>query len=209
MEDVLEVYSRPYDPKYPQVCMDELHKQLIKETRTPIAIRPGEAEKYDSEYERNGTANIFMAIEPINGKKIVSVTERRTKIDWAHFMQMLIDNHYYDAEKIVLVSDNLNTHNPSSFYEAFPPKKAKRLIDKIEFHYTPKHGSWLNMAEIGLSILSKQCLNRRIPNMDTLISEVDAWKKIDSKKPCTVNWRFTTENARIKLKKLYPTIESC
>lgn len=126
MEDVLEVYSRPYDPKYPQVCMDELHKQLIKETRTPIAMQPGEPEKYDSEYERNGTANIFMAIEPINGKKIVSVTERRTKIDWAHFMQTLIDDHYHDATKIVLVSDNLNTHNPSSFYETFPPKRSKK-----------------------------------------------------------------------------------
>lgn len=209
MEDVLEVYARPYDPEYPQVCMDELSKQLIGEVRVPVPVMPGQPMKYDSEYERNGTANIFFAIEPINGRKIISVTQRRTKIDWAVFMRTLIDEHYPDAKKIILVCDNLNTHTPASFYEAFSPEEARRLTEKIEFHYTPKHGSWLDMAEIGLSVLSRQCLNRRIPDMETLRKEVSAWEEADRKKPVKIEWRFTTPDARIKLKKLYPVMECC
>lgn len=209
MEDVLEVYARPYDPQYPQVCMDELGKQLIGEVRTPISVKPGEPAKYDSEYKRNGTANIFFAIEPINGRKVVCVTQRRTKTNWAQFMQKLIDDHYPDAKKIILVCDNLNTHTPASFYEAFPPEEARRLTEKIQFHYTPKHGSWLDMAEIGLSVLSRQCLDRRIPDMETLRKEVSAWEGADRKKPVKIEWRFTASDARIKLKKLYPVMESC
>lgn len=209
MEDVLEVYARPYDPEYPQVCMDELSKQLIGEVRVPIPVMLGQPMKYDSEYERNGTANLFFAIEPINGRKTVSVTERRTKVDWALFMQKLIDEHYPNAKKIILVCDNLNTHTAASFYEAFPPEEARRLIEKIEFHYTPKHGSWLDMAEIGLSVLSRQCLDRRIPDMETLRKEVSAWEEADRKKPVKIEWRLTAPDARIKLKKLYPVMESC
>jgi len=209
MEDVLEVYARPYDPEYPQVCMDELSKQLIGEVRIPIPVQVGQPLKYDSEYERNGTANIFFAIEPINGRKTISVTQRRTRTDWAVFMRDLIENHYSNAKKIIFVCDNLNTHTPASFYEAFPPEEARRLLEKIEFHYTPKHGSWLNMAEIGLSVLSRQCLGRRIPDMEVLLKEIVAWEKADRKKPVKIEWRFTTPDARIKLKKLYPVFESC
>jgi len=209
MEDVLEVYARAYDPHYPQVCMDELSKQLIGEVRIPIAVQPGQPLKYDCEYERNGTANIFFAIEPINGRKTISVTQRRTQTDWAVFMRDLIENHYSNAKKIIFVCDNLNTHTPAAFYEAFPPEEARRLLEKIEFHYTPKHGSWLNMAEIGLSVLSRQCLGRRIPNMEALLKEIVAWEKADRKKPVKIEWRFTTPDARIKLKKLYPVLESC
>lgn len=209
MEDVLEVYARPYDSEYPQVCMDELGKQLIGEVRTPISVKPGAPAKYDSEYQRHGTANIFFAIEPVNGRKVVSVTQRRTKTDWAQFMRKLIDDHYPDAKKIILVCDNLNTHTPASFYEAFPPEEARRLTEKIEFHYTPKHGSWLDMAEIGLSVLSRQCLDRRIPDMETLRKEVSAWDEADRQKPVKIEWRFTAPDARIKLKKLYPVMESC
>jgi len=209
MEDVLEVYARPYDPEYPQVCMDELSKQLIGEIRVPLPAKPGQPEKYDSEYERNGTANIFFAIEPVVGKKTVSVTERRTKADWAIFMRELIDDRYPNAKKIILVSDNLNPHTPASFYEAFSPEEARRLTKKIEFHHTPKHGSWLNMAETGLSVLSRQCLDRRIADRETLQKEIAAWKEADRKKPVKIVWRFTTADARIKLKKLYPSVESC
>ena len=208
MEDVLEVYARPYDPEYPQVCMDELSKQLIGEIRVPLPAKPGQPEKYDSEYERNGTANIFFAIEPVVGKKTVSVTERRTKADWAIFMRELIDDRYPNAKKIILVSDNLNPHTPASFYEAFSPEEARRLTKKIEFHHTPKHGSWLNMAETGLSVLSRQCLDRRIADRETLQKEIAAWKEADRKKPVKIVWRFTTADARIKLKKLYPSVES-
>ena len=199
MEDVLEVYARPYDPLRPQVCMDELSTQLIGEIRTPVPAKPGPPERDDSEYVRNGTANIFCAIEPLNGEKTVSVTERRTKTDWALFMRTLVDERYPEA-------DNLNTHTPASFYEAFPPEEARRLAEKIEFHPTPRHGSWLNMAETGLSVLSRQCLQRRMPDRKTLQKEISAWTEADSKKPVKIDWRLTTPDARIELKKLYPSI---
>lgn len=204
MEEVLEVYCKPYDPAYPQICMDETNKQLTKETRIPIKSSPGNIERFDAEYERNGTSNIFIAYEPLAGKRIVKATERRTKIDWAKFMKELVDVHYSSAEKIVLVMDNLNTHNKSSLYEAFVPAEAKRIADKLEIHFTPKHGSWLNTAEIELSHLSRQCLDRRIENRKTLDKEIKAWSGIRNTMKIKTNWRFTTDDARIKLKKLYP-----
>lgn len=206
MEDVLDVFKRPYDPKRPQLCMDELMKQLIAETRTPLPVRPGQPALYDHEYKRNGTANIFMAVEPLLGRCKVKVTRRRTKIDWAYFMKDLVDVHYPDAETIVLVLDNLNTHVKASLYEAFEPKEAKRIADKLEIHYTPKHGSWLNIAEIALSILGRQCLNRRIEDFDELTREVTAWEGRHNQRHAPINWRFTTQDARIKLRKLYPTM---
>ena len=206
MEDVLGVYQRPYDKEAPMLCMDETSKQLTKETVVPIKAKSGSVEKYDTEYERNGTANIFMVYEPLTGQRITKVTKRRTKKDWAYLMRDIIDNDYKDTKKIVLVMDNLNTHNKSSFYEAFEPKEAKRLSDKIEFHYTPKHGSWLNMAEIELSHLSRQCLDRRIEDINVLKKEVKAWNNDRNLIKAKTNWRFTNENARIKLKKLYPVI---
>lgn len=206
MEDVLEVYSRPYDSKYPIVCMDEASKQLVKEVRAPILVESGKAEKYDSEYERNGTANIFMMCEPLKGKRFTSVTDRRTKVDWAHEIKKLVDEHYPKAKKIILVSDNLNTHTGSSLYEAFVPEEARRIFNRLEFHFTPKHGSWLNIAEIELSHLSRQCLNRRIPDRKTLSKEIAAWTSRRNGGDTIVNWRFTTKDARIKLKKLYPEI---
>lgn len=184
--------------------MDETNKQLTKETRIPIKASPGSPERYDAEYERNGTSNIFIAYEPLSGQRIVKTTERRTKIDWAHFIKELVDEHYQDAEKIILVMDNLNTHNKSSLYEAFNPREAKRIADKLEIHFTPKHGSWLNMAEIELSHLSRQCLDRRIENRETLAKEVKAWSDKRNKMKIQTDWRFTTDDARIKLKKLYP-----
>jgi transposase len=208
MEDVLNVYQRPYDADYPVVCMDESSKQSIKETRTPIQARPGSVGKYDTEYERNGTNNIFIATEPLKGKVKVDITDRRTKIDWANFIKTLVDDDYKDAKKVVLVMDNLNTHKGSSLYEAFSPAEARRILDKLEIHYTPKHGSWLNVAEIELSRLARQCLNRRIPDRVTLITEVKAWSHQRNMEPCTVNWQFTTEDARLKLKRLYPQIET-
>lgn len=207
MEDVLDVYTRPYDARYPQVCMDEVSKQLVADTREPMAAEPGQVERFDYEYERNGVRNIFLVCEPLEGKRWVIDTERRTMIDWAHVIQDLVDVRYPHAEKIVLVLDNLNTHTPASLYEAFAPAEAKRLADKLEIHYTPKHGSWLNIAEIELSILSRQCLNRRIPNIRSLQSELGAWQKRRDAVGNTVNWRFTTSDARIKLKRLYPSIE--
>lgn len=206
MEDVLEVYERPYDPKRPVVCMDELSKQLTKETRKPIPARVGRVEKYDTEYERNGTANIFLYIEPLKARFVTTVTEQRTKPDWAETMKALVDEQYPHAEKIVLVMDNLNTHTGSSLYETFEPEEALRLLDKLEIHYTPKHGSWLNIAEIGLSILSGQCIDRRIPDMKTLTQEVAAWTIQTNAANKKVDWQFTTADARIKLKRLYPTI---
>ena len=207
MEDVLDVYTRPYDPKRPLVCMDEVCKQLITETRTPISIKQGSIKKYDYEYERKGVSNIFLYAEPLKGKVFTKVTKRRTKIDWADTIKELVDKKYSKAERIVLVLDNLNTHVGSSLYERFEPKEAKRLLDKIEFHYTPKHGSWLNVAEIYLSMLSRQCLKRRIPDQKILKKEVNAWTIRTNKNHKKVNWQFTTEDARIKLKRLYPTIE--
>ncbi len=206
MEDVLDVYQQPYDPDRPVVCMDECSKQMVKETRTPIEASPGQVERYDTEYERNGTSNIFMAFEPLQGKRQVKVTGRRTKTDWAEFIKELVDVHYPYVKKIVLVMDNLNTHNGSSLYEAFEPEEAKRILDRLEIHHTPKHGSWLNMAEIELSHLSRQCLNRRIPDREFLIKEVAAWGRERNEGSVVTEWRFTTTHARIKLKKLYPVI---
>lgn len=208
MEDVLEVYQRPYDPRCPQVCMDEASKQLIAQTRQPLPAAPGQPERFDYEYERKGVANLFLFCEPLRGRREVSVTERRTMVDWAHAIRELVDVHYPDAERIVLVMDNLNTHSPGSLYEAFPPAEAKRLADKLEIHYTPKHGSWLNVAEIDLSVLSRQCLHRRIADPAILRAEVAAWEHTRNAAGGRVNWRFTTSDARIKLKHLYPSIES-
>ena len=207
MEDVLGVYCRPYDPKRPQVCLDEVSKQLIGETRSPRPMRPGRPARQDFEYERHGTANLFLWCEPLRGRRHVTVTERRTKVDWAHVIKDLVDVHYPEAERVVLVLDNLNTHTPGSLYEAFPPAEAKRLADKLEIHYTPKHGSWLNVAEIELSTMAGQCLDRRIPDRETLEREVAAWEAERNALRGAVNWRFTTEDARIKLKRLYPSID--
>ena len=207
MEDVLEVYRRPYDPKRPVVCLDEQSKQLVKQVNEPLLSRPGSVAKEDYEYERNGTANLFMLFEPLRGWRHVKVTERRTKIDFAHVIRELLDEHYPDAEKVVLVMDNLNTHKPASLYEAFAPAEARRLIERLEIHYTPKHGSWLDMAETELSILTKQCLDRRIADLSTLIREIAAWEKQRNEAECKIEWRFTTHDARIKLKKLYPSIQ--
>lgn len=207
MEDVLEVYHRPYDPKRPVVCLDEQSKQLVKETRTPIAARPGQHRREDYEYERNGTANIFMLFEPLAGWRHVEVTERRTKVDFAHLLRELVDELDPEAEKIVLVMDNLNTHKTSSLYEAFEPAEARRIIEKLEIHYTPKHGSWLNMAETELSVLTRQCLDRRISDRTTLEAEIDAWQTFRNNAEATIDWHFATDDARIKLKKLYPSIQ--
>ena len=207
MEDVLEVYKRPYDPKRPQICMDETSKQLLADTREPIPTKPGSPERFDYEYKREGVTNLFMLFEPLMGKRRVKVTERRTRKDWAVAMKELSDVYYPDAEKIVIVMDNLNTHLPASFYEAFEPEEALRLVNRFEFHYTPKHGSWLNMAEIDLSVLSRQCLDRRIPNQEFLKSETKAWEDERNDQVVKVQWRFTTADARIKLKHLYPQIQ--
>ena len=206
MEEALDVYKLPYDPKHPQVCMDETSKQLIAELRPKIPGKPGQAERYDFEYKRNGTANIFMAFEPLAGVRFTKVTDRRTSVDWAEFVKELVDEHYPQAEKIVLVMDNLNTHKKASLYEAFDAQEAKRIADKLEIHYTPKHGSWLNMAEIELSHLSRQCLDRRIENKELLVEEIAAWTSERNEKNVVANWRFTTDGARIKLRKLYPSI---
>jgi DDE superfamily endonuclease len=208
MEDILDIYKKPYDPQYPQVNMDEKFTQLIGEVREPLPMQPGKPLKYDTEYKRNGTANIFMAFEPLTGQCTTKVTDQRTKIDWAHFIQELVDQHYPYAEKIRLVMDNLNTHTKASLYEAFDPSEAKRIADKLEVHYTPKHGSWLNMAEIELSHLSRQCLGDRIADKATLINEVHAWNKKRNESNAKVHWQFTTEDARVKLRRLYPIISS-
>lgn len=207
MEDVLDVYKKPYDEAKPVVCMDELSKQLTKETRKPIEMEHGKPLRYDTEYERNGTSNIFISFEPLLGIRHLEVTDQRTKIDWAHFTKKLVDVHYPNASKIILIMDNLNTHVGASLYEAFAPDEAKRILNKLEIHYTPKHGSWLNMAELELSHLSRQCLDRRISDKETLKKEVAAWVENRNKKSVKVDWQFTTENARIKLKKLYPVIK--
>jgi len=207
MEDVLEVYQRPYDASRPVVCLDEQSKQLIRETRTPIPAAPGRPERTDYEYERNGTANLFMLFEPLGGWRHVKVTERRTRLDFAEVVRELVDIHFPDAEKVVLVMDNLNTHKPSSLYEAFPPAEARRLIERLEIHYTPKHGSWLDMAETELSVLTKQCLDRRIPDSPTLVREVAAWEDRRNSAEATIDWQFTTNKARVKLKRLYPSIQ--
>lgn len=209
MEDVLEVYHRPHNPKRPLVCFDEGSKQQTKETRLPLPAQPGSLAKYDFEYERNGTSNLFLFFAPLHMWRHVKVTDRRTMIDFAHCMRDLVDVHFPDAEKIVLVMDNLNTHKFASLYLAFPPEEARRIIDKLEIHHTPKHGSWLNMAEIELSVLHRQCLKARIPDQTTLISQVNAWQQQRNLQQSTVDWQFTTEDARIKLHRLYPTIDVC
>ncbi len=206
MELVLDVYKIAYSEAFPVICMDESPKQLIKESRTAIERKPGHDAKEDYEYERCGVANIFMANEPLAGKRYVKVTERKTKTDWAAFIKEIADKHYPLAQKIRLVMDNLATHKPAALYEAFPPEEAKRIWDRFEFIYTPKHGSWLNMAEIELNVLMGQCLNRRIDNIETIKQEVNAWQRDRNNKEATINWQFTNDKARIKLKKLYPTI---
>jgi len=206
MEDVLDVYARPYDPRRPQVCMDETSKQLVGETRTPLPARPGRPVCIDYEYVRHGVRNLFLWVEPLAGRRHVEVTERRTKQDWAHFIRALVDSHYPEAEQIVLVLDNLNTHVAAALYDTFPPVEARRVLQRVELHYTPVHGSWLNMAEIELSVLARQCLDRRIPDADTLTGEVAAWEVRRNARPAPTNWRFTTVDARIKLRHLYPSL---
>jgi hypothetical protein len=207
MEDVLAVYTRPYDPRRPQVCLDETSRQLLAEISPPRPVAPGRPARQDYEYERRGVCNLFLVCEPLAGWRDVMVSARRTRIDWARCVKDLLDVHYPDAEVIVLVQDNLNTHTPASLYEAFPPAEAKRLADRLELHYTPKHGSWLNMAEIELSVLAGQCLDRRLADRATLEREVAAWQATRNATGCGVDWRFTTEDARIKLQHLYPVIQ--
>jgi hypothetical protein len=207
MEDVLDVYKREYDPKRPQICMDEMPKQLLADKRAPLPMKPGQVQKQDYEYERNGTCNVFMLFEPLAGKRYIETNSHRKAVDWAQVMKTLSDQYYPDADVIVLVMDNLNTHKLASFYEAFEPEEAHRLSRRFEIHYTPKHGSWLNMAEIELSALVRQCLNRRIPDQNDLHAEAQAWVNERNDKVVKVDWRFTTADARIKLKHLYPKIQ--
>lgn len=207
MEDVLEVYKRPYNPKRPVVCLDETSKQLIGEVATPVPAAPEHVAHYDYEYVRKGVANIFMISEPLAGQREVEVTDRRTKKDYALCLRKIADEMYPDAEVVVLVQDNLNTHSPASLYEAFEPAEARRLMNRFEVHYTPKHGSWLDMAEIELGILGRQCLSRRIDNVDDLRRETTTWKTDRNSAGTKVNWQFATSDARIKLRKLYPSID--
>ena len=206
MEDVLDLYARPYDPRRPQVCFDEHMVQLIAEKRHPLLPKPGRPERFDYEYQRMGTRNLFLFFQPLAGWRHVRVTERRTKIDFAHCMLYLVDELFPEVDCIVVVLDNLNTHTPAALYEAFEPAEAKRILDRLEFHYTPKHGSWLNMVEIEIGVLSEQCLDRRIPDADTLQSEIAAWEILRNDQRATVDWQFTTAHAREKLKRLYPVI---
>ena len=206
MEDVLEVYHLPYDPDYPMVCMDESSKQLIGEVREPIKGKPGCVKKVDDEYVRYGVVEIFMEVEPLAGKRHVAVTERRTRKDWAEQIKQMLDERYPDARKVRLVMDNLNTHSVASLYETFSPMEARRLAERLEIHYTPKHGSWLNMAEIELSVLKGQCLDRRIAEMLTMQTEVAAWEADRNSSAKKIDWQFTTTDARIKLKRLYPNL---
>lgn len=205
MEDVLAVYQRTFTEDEVLVCMDETSKQHTKETRIPLPMRPGEPEIFDFEYERNGVSNLFMLFAPLAGWRHVKVTDRHTKKDWAQLIKELVDEHY-PTKKIVLVMDNLNTHTLGSLYETFIPKEARRIAERLEIHYTPKHGSWLDIAEIEIGVLSRQCLNRRIPDQETLKKEIKAWEEDRNQKAICVNWRFTTEDARVKLKSLYPSI---
>jgi DDE superfamily endonuclease len=221
MEEVIEVYQRPYDPDFPVICLDETSKQLVKEAILPIPPQPGQPERFDYEYERNGTANLFMLSEPMSGWRHVEVTQRRTAIDYAHLLKDLVDLDCSDAVKITIVQDNLNTHSPASLYKgsvcggsfprktfhAFEAEEARRILEKLEFCYTPKHGSWLNMAEIEFSVLSRQCLDRRIPDFDILKTEVAAWEERRNHESTWIDWRFTTADARIKLHRLYPLID--
>jgi hypothetical protein len=207
MEDVLEVYHRPHDESRPLVCLDEASRQLIGETVQPIPAEPGQPERVDYEYVRNGTANLFMLFQPLIGWRDVIVTERRTAVDLAEVLRWLVEDVHAEAGKIVLVTDNLNTHTPACLYEAFPPEQARRIAEKLEWHYTPKHGSWLNMAEIELSVLARQCLDRRIETREEMDQEVQAWRSARNDREVKAQWRFTTADARIRLRKLYPTLE--
>jgi hypothetical protein len=207
MEDVLELYQQPFDPEAPVVCMDETSKQLVGEVRTPLPSMPGRAARVDYEYERRGTANLFMFVEPLAGRRRVSVTDRRTAVDWAHEIKRLLDEDYPEARLVRLVLDNLNTHTIGSLYEAFEPAEARRLAERLEIHYTPKHGSWLNVAEIELRVLSGQCLDRRISERSELEREVSAWEQERNERTIAVDWQFKTADARIKLKRLYPVFE--
>ena len=206
MEDILEVYQRPYDRQRPLVCLDETSKQLIAETRVPIAAKPGQPGRHDYEYRRNGTANLFMMFAPLEGWRHVKVTDRHTAVDYARVLKELSDTHFPGSAKIVLVQDNLNTHKPASLYEAFPPAEARRLVERFEWHYTPKHGSWLDMAESELGVLSSQCLDRRIPDQQVLKEEVEAWEADRNSKHAKADWQFTAADARVKLKRLYPAL---
>ena len=206
MEDILDIYHGQYSPKNPLVCMDESNKQLLGETREPLPIEPGQPARFDTEYQRNGTGNLFLAFAPLHNWRTATVTERRTKQDWAHFMKDWVDVQFPGADKITVVLDNLNTHTLASLYETFPATEAHRLARKLELHYTPKHGSWLNMAEIEFSVLSRQCLKRRIADREILQHEVTAWVTARNNRGATIDWRFTTQDARIKLKRLYPCI---
>ncbi len=208
MEDVLDLYGEPYDPKRPKVCFDETSKQLVAETRSPIRPKPGRRERFDYEDQRNGTRNLFMLCEPLAGWRHVAVTERRTMVDFAHQMRWLVDKAYPEAEKIRVVLDNLNTHRPASLYQAFEPAEARRVLKRLEFHYTPKHGSWLNMAEIEFSIFSKQCLDRRIGNEEILQREIAALEAQRNQAQATIDWRFSTGDARVKLQHLYPSVSN-
>jgi hypothetical protein len=204
MEEVLDLYAEPYDPNYPQVCFDERPVQLLGDTYTPIPIQTGQVRRYDYHYEREGTANLFMMVQPLGGWRMVKTTSRRTKVDFAHCMQELVDVHFPDARVIRVVLDNLNTHNPSSLYEAFEPAEARRILRKLDFHYTPKHGSWLNMAEIEISVLSRQCLQQRLPSLSELETQVTAWTSRRNEQAVKINWCFNLDNARTKLARLYP-----
>ncbi len=208
MEAILALYHLPYDPQVPLVCFDESNKQLLAQSRPPLPLQPGQVARYDYEYERQGTANLFLFFAPLEGWRHIEVTDQRTKIDFAHCMRQLVDEYFPDSAHIRVVLDNLNTHTPGALYEAFPPAEARRLLERLEFHYTPKHGSWLNMAEIELSVLMRQCLDRRIPDKATLIEEVVAGEARRNAAQATINWRFTTQDARIKLHKLYPSFDA-
>lgn len=207
MEDVLEVYKRPLDTKRPLLCMDEMPKQLLSETRDPLPVAPGRPARQDYEYKRDGVADVFMVFEPLVGKRYIEITDQRRREEWAQVMRKVSDELYPQAEKIVVVMDNLNTHTPAAFYQVFEPGEARRLVERFEFHYTPKHGSWLNMAEIELSALVRQCLDRRIPDKEKMILEVRAWQDQRNSEVVKVHWQFTTADARVKLKSLYPKIE--
>jgi hypothetical protein len=206
MEEVLDLYHLPYDPQFPLVCMDESNKQLVGEVHAPIALAPGHGQIIDHEYVRNGVAEIFLEVEPLAGRRHVAITERRTRQDWAGFIKGMLEERYPHATKVRLVMDNLNTHSTASLYETFPPEEANRLARRLEIHYTPKHGSWLNIAEIELSALSSQCLNRRIPDIQQMRTETAAWERHRNNRQAIVDWRFTTEDARIKLKRIYPKL---
>ena len=208
MEDVLDIYHLPYNPSYPIVCFDESSKQLVREKRTPVPAEPGQLERYDYEYQRNGVRNLFLFFSPLASWRHVKVTKQRTHLEWAYCMKDLVDVHFPEATRIRVIQDNLNTHNPAFLYAVFEPAEAKRIIDKLDFHFTPKHGSWLNMAEIEFSVLSRQCLDRRIGDKATLVQEIESWEENRNKIKATVDWQFTTKDARIKLKKLYPSIDN-